>query len=128
MITNKFEMFERVKKLWPKETFMISLNSDGVLITDPELWNIYNKIDCDLRSESELIKLSSWAFTQAMEHVGKMKIKEGIRTLFTSDIPFDLFDRKMLSNLSDNSWVGERELYQALPIFSENENRGQTRI
>ena len=104
---DKQALLERVKSLWPQA---ITLRPDG---GQDALNNIYWPIEEKLEGEGdEWIKLSAWAFHQALWDLAKAQISVGRAALRPADITLEAFDQWMRTNLADDTWAEVRHEYE----------------
>lgn len=99
-------LFDRVKSLWPDA---IMLGPDG---GQDALNNIYWPIEEKLEGDGdEWLKLSAWAFHQALWVRAKTKVDAGRPALRPADVTLEEFDYWMRENLSDETWADVRHEY-----------------
>lgn len=103
---DKQALLDRVKSLWPDA---ITLRPDG---GQDALNNIYWPIEEKLESGGdEWIKLSAWAFHQALWDLARINDGAGRAALRPADVTLEAFDRWMRQNLSDETWAHVRHEY-----------------
>jgi hypothetical protein len=97
-------LFERVKRLWPSS---LELGSDPHQTLNDIYWPLSEK----LGEDDEWLRLGAWAFHQSLwEQISNIPPPTGT-SLVTDLVPFSVFDRNMMENLSDDSWAEDRADY-----------------
>jgi hypothetical protein len=116
MLKSKASLFESVREPWPKQlTILIGETTVDRVSTSPCISEIYHSIDEKISSDDELKHLAVWAFYQALNKLGRRKAKSMYTTLLPQEVSFRSFNTHMLSNLREDCWENERELWERLP-------------
>jgi len=116
MFTSKKELFDVTKRRWPKKFHVLSDKSSAeIVFTTPSEYDVYKHIESEIGKEDEWSQLMAWAFHQALSVFIKDRYRLQERLIRTEDVPFELFNEMLESNLTDDSWCNEREIYDSLP-------------
>jgi hypothetical protein len=116
IFSSKKEVFDAAKRRWPDEFHVLSdRSSDEVVFTTPSEYDVYKHIEAEIENEDEWSQLVVWAFHQALSVFIKDRYRLHTRLIRTEDVPFELFNEMLETNLTDDSWCNEREIYDSLP-------------
>lgn len=113
---SKRELYESAREKWPSSFRIVLSKSTGEnIVTDPSDYDVYRRIEDSLGEKDDWVRISAWAFYQALGEIIKQCFHEKKLLLLSRMISFELFDRKLKANLLDASWWEERAIYDALP-------------
>jgi len=118
MAIEKTKLFDGTREQWPL-TIRV-LPKDGVtrFDSDPCLNDVYRAVQAgcepagEWTAEDEWANLANWSFHQALWALAE---RAGERHLYRDEVTFEMFDRCMRNNLSDDSWDAERLEYEESP-------------
>jgi len=91
------------------------VSTPDTVVTEPSSFEVYQDIEKSIETVDEWSQLSAWAFHQALSLLIKEAYRKGEAVVVTGNVPFDLFDKMMMSNLSHELWHREREIYESIP-------------
>lgn len=116
MFSSKKEIFDSTKRRWPEQFRVLSDRSSAEIVyTTPSEYDTYKNIEAEIGEDDEWSRLTAWAFHQALSVFIKDRYRLQERLIRTEDVPFKLFNEMLESNLTDESWRDEREIYDSLP-------------
>jgi hypothetical protein len=113
---DRYELFDVVRKKWPKVVKIVKRdNTVGQYETDPSDIELYEEIVKSIGNNNEWEQIASWAFHQALGEKITECFKNGLIIVYTNLVDFHSFEDYLISNLEDESWSEEREIYHLLP-------------
>jgi DNA-binding GntR family transcriptional regulator len=119
MAIDKTKLFESTRGRWPLSFRITPTRGTPPFLDEPDTVAVYRSIEeaCEPTGEytqsDEWTQLANWAFHQALGEVAKNVASEKI--VRRDEVTFDLFDKWMRSNLSEECWHEERREYEASP-------------
>lgn len=116
MSSSKREIYENARARWPQMFRIIwDVSSATSVITDPSDFEAYRAVEESIGLNDEWSQLSAWAFNQALGNIIDEYFSDGKSLILTKAVPFEVFDKKMKSNLAHDCWQEERLIYERLP-------------
>ena len=119
MVTDKQTLFQIAMQRWPNKICISDkLPSKDSVATVPSLADIYRCIESEISENDDWDHIAAWSFHQALNEIAMMRRTERHQEVCPEQVPFELFDNMMTSNLADESWTQERDIYAHLPLAS----------
>lgn len=118
MAIEKAKLFERTRGRWPRTVSVVPKEGVPCFESSPSLTDIYRAIEVscepagDWTAEHNWTSVANWSFHQALWSLAE---RAGERDLSRDEVTFDMFDKCMRENLSDDCWDEERIEYEESP-------------
>lgn len=106
------ELYETYIGMWPCNVRIDDAHLTGAGPMFPMLSQAHASIENGLDHEADPWgSIFTWSMFQACHRYARELIEQGNSTLNTSDVPLELIDEYITTNLADESWADERSQY-----------------
>ena len=118
MAIEKTKLFEQTRERWPLTVHVLPTNGVPCFEAVPSLVDVYRTIEVscepegEWRAEDEWIGIANWSFHQALWALAESSSQ---RHLHREEVTFEMFDKCMRENLSEDCWKVERLEYEESP-------------
>lgn len=116
MSVEKRRLFEEAKNRWPLHIRALPTNGYPPFVTEPCLVNVHRNIEAacspkgEWTEEDNWTALANWSFHQALGAVVDQSKAE--QDVYRDEVTFEMFDKRMRSNLAIEHWADERLEYE----------------
>jgi hypothetical protein len=113
---NALELFDRAASLWPAHVeFLPAQKNPSAELWCPGLARINTEVEKKIDFTSDhWTNIAAWAFYQAATRIALDRMAQGQTTLWLKDIPIEVFDEYVRSNLLGSDFGDERVQYTGI--------------